>query len=147
MSPPNPDQDGCYPTGPPRSGTVGGDQYRGIVHTIRTMAREEGVRSLYRGFAPKIIGIFPYAGLNFGTFESLKEYAPSPDHLKPGSAFLMICGALAGTTGQTVGYPFDLVTRRFQMLRPDGGRVYSSVWVHTPERVRPNACIAFPAAS
>ena len=103
-------------------------QYRGIVHCARTMAKEEGTLSLYRGFTPKIIGIFPYAGLNFGAFETLKDLAPSEEHLKPGSVFLLLCGAAAGTTGQTVGYPFDLVTRRFQMVRPDGGRVYSSVF-------------------
>ncbi|CAH8644282.1 unnamed protein product [Heterobilharzia americana] len=34
---------------------------------------EEGIRSLYRGFSPAILGIVPYAGTAFFTFETLKE--------------------------------------------------------------------------
>merc|ERR1719361_1334622 len=34
--------------------------------------RDEGYRAMYRGFAPTIIGVIPYAGVSFLTYEKLK---------------------------------------------------------------------------
>ncbi len=36
--------------------------------------REEGLRALYRGFTPALVGILPYSGIAFFTFETLKEW-------------------------------------------------------------------------
>ena len=37
------------------------------------ISREEGLKTLYRGFAPTILGVVPYAGLSFFTYETLKK--------------------------------------------------------------------------
>ena len=37
------------------------------------MYRCEGVRSLYRGFTPTVVGVIPYAGTSFFTYETLKK--------------------------------------------------------------------------
>lgn len=36
--------------------------------------REAGVLALYRGFTPALMGIIPYSGIAFFTFETLKEW-------------------------------------------------------------------------
>lgn len=44
------------------------------------MFQEGGIRALYRGFVPTLMGMVPYAGLSFYCFEHLKfvcmKYAP-----------------------------------------------------------------------
>ena len=38
-------------------------KYKGIVHGLQCVVREEGVLALYRGLWPSIAGIFPYIGI------------------------------------------------------------------------------------
>jgi len=38
------------------------------------MYREEGLRTLYRGFTPTLLGAVPYSGISFFTYETLKKY-------------------------------------------------------------------------
>ncbi|KNA25282.1 hypothetical protein SOVF_007710 [Spinacia oleracea] len=97
-------------------------QYRGIYHALTTVLREEGARALYKGWLPSVIGVVPYVGLNFAVYESLKDW------LIKEKAFGLVqdnelsvttrlgCGAVAGTIGQTVAYPLDVVRRRMQMV-------------------------------
>ncbi|OWM85248.1 mitochondrial adenine nucleotide transporter ADNT1-like [Punica granatum] len=97
-------------------------QYRGIFHALTTVFQEEGPRALYRGWLPSVIGVVPYVGLNFAVYESLKDW------LIKSNAFGLVednelsvttrlaCGAAAGTVGQTVAYPLDVIRRRMQMV-------------------------------
>lgn len=60
-----------------------------------------------------MIGILPYAGLKFYTYEKLKSHVPE-DSQK--SVILQLsCGALAGLFGQTFTYPLDVVRRQMQV--------------------------------
>ncbi|KAM0069944.1 putative mitochondrial carrier protein [Helianthus debilis subsp. tardiflorus] len=75
----------------------------------------------YKVWLPSVIGVVPYVGLNFAVYESLK------DHLVKTRPFGLVedtelsvttklaCGAVAGTIGQTVAYPLDVIRRRMQM--------------------------------
>jgi solute carrier family 25 (mitochondrial carrier protein), member 16 len=61
---------------------TGEHKYNGILHTATTILKEEGgVRALYRGFLPTLVGMVPYAGLSFYCFEVLKyacmKYSPN----------------------------------------------------------------------
>lgn len=40
---------------------------------VSIYTKENGLRSLYRGFVPTIIGVIPYAGTSFFTYETLKH--------------------------------------------------------------------------
>jgi hypothetical protein len=52
-------------------------RYRGIVHAATTIIKEEGLRALYKGWLPSVIGVVPYVGLNFAVYETLKARACS----------------------------------------------------------------------
>lgn len=97
-------------------------QYRGIFHALSTVFREEGPRALYRGWLPSVIGVIPYVGLNFAVYESLKDWLiqTNPFGLAENSELSvttrLACGAAAGTVGQTVAYPLDVIRRRMQMV-------------------------------
>ncbi|GAA47265.1 anoctamin-1, partial [Clonorchis sinensis] len=96
-------------------------RYHNVIHALRTVTTEEGAWALYRGFIPAILGIIPYSGIAFFTFETLKEYRLNrhmailktrPEKLKPFEN--LCCGAFSGVLGQTASYPLDIVRRRMQ---------------------------------
>lgn len=98
-------------------------QYRGIFHALTTVLREEGPRALYKGWLPSVIGVIPYVGLNFAVYESLKDWLIKTkafglvdDNNELGVTTRLACGAAAGTVGQTVAYPLDVIRRRMQMV-------------------------------
>uniref|UniRef100_A0A2P2KGD9 Mitochondrial adenine nucleotide transporter ADNT1 n=1 Tax=Rhizophora mucronata TaxID=61149 RepID=A0A2P2KGD9_RHIMU len=97
-------------------------QYRGIFHALSTVLREEGPRALYRGWLPSVIGVVPYVGLNFAVYESLKDWLLKnnlfglAENNELSMTTRLACGAAAGTVGQTVAYPLDVIRRRMQMV-------------------------------
>lgn len=104
-------------------------RYRGIWHTLTSIVREEGgVRALYRGYSPTVLGMMPYAGVAFYSYEVLKSLAIERlSHVATklsmdgsGTVVLtipanLVCGGLAGLMAQTVSYPLDVVRRNMQV--------------------------------
>ena len=95
-------------------------EYRNIVHVFQTIIEREGLMKLYRGFTPTMVGIIPYAGTSFSTYEMLKrhwadkanEEGLTPTEPKPLQRLLF--GGVAGLLGQGASYPLDIVRRRMQ---------------------------------
>lgn len=50
--------------------------------------KREGVRALYRGYVPTIIGVIPYAGISFFTYETLKKFHSGKNREKYVSPFM-----------------------------------------------------------
>lgn len=102
--------------------------YNGIKNVLESVYKEGGVRALYRGIGPTLIGILPYAGLKFYIYEELKRHVPEDQ--QKSIMMRLSCGALAGLFGQTLTYPLDVVRRQMQVehLRPSiqGGARYRS---------------------
>jgi len=92
--------------------------YNGIIDGfVKIVQVEGGVTSLYKGIGPTLAGIIPYAGVNFGSYETLKWIAPkNPDTKQPNLLVKIFCGGLAGCIGQTFAYPFDLIRRQMQIV-------------------------------
>ena len=104
-------------------------RYKGVWHTLTTVAREEGgVRGLYRGYVPTVLGMIPYAGVAFYSYEVLKSLMM--ERLRDSATKLsldgsgtvvltvpatLVCGGLAGAVAQTVSYPLDVVRRNMQV--------------------------------
>ncbi|CAG9466106.1 unnamed protein product [Pedinophyceae sp. YPF-701] len=105
--------------------STGEQHYRGILHAYVTIVRSEGPGALYKGWVPSVIGVVPYVGLNFAVYESLKavllRYWELQDETQLSVVSRLACGAAAGTTGQTVAYPFDVARRRLQVSGWQGG--------------------------
>ncbi|CAL9109670.1 unnamed protein product [Musa acuminata var. zebrina] len=87
--------------------------YTGIGDVFKKVYMEGGIRSLYRGVGPTLIGILPYAGLKFYIYEDLK--ARVPEEYQKSVVLRLSCGALAGLFGQTLTYPLDVVRRQMQV--------------------------------
>ncbi|KAK9071231.1 hypothetical protein SSX86_009799 [Deinandra increscens subsp. villosa] len=97
-------------------GTMISEQaFRGIRDCFAKTYKEAGMRGLYRGVAPSLYGIFPYAGLKFYFYEEMKSHVP--DDYKKNIIVKLACGSVAGLLGQTFTYPLDVVRRKMQVQR------------------------------
>ncbi|KAF6724230.1 Mitochondrial coenzyme A transporter SLC25A42 [Oryzias melastigma] len=91
------------------------EMYSNIMHVFVRISQEEGVRTLYRGFTPTILGVIPYAGITFFTYETLKKlHAERTKRSQPYPHERLAFGACAGLIGQSASYPLDVVRRRMQ---------------------------------
>ncbi|XP_029073170.1 mitochondrial coenzyme A transporter SLC25A42 isoform X1 [Monodon monoceros] len=91
------------------------EMYSNIFHVFIRISREEGLKTLYHGFIPTVLGVIPYAGLSFFTYETLKSlHREYSGRLQPYPFERMIFGACAGLIGQSASYPLDVVRRRMQ---------------------------------
>lgn len=105
-------------------------RYDGVVDAARSIAANEGVWTLYRGWLPSFVGTVLYSGLKFGVYGALKDALSPPDR-EPSLLPRLAAGAIAGGVGQTVAYPMEVIRRRLQagdwaphvMELPSGRRV------------------------
>lgn len=63
--------------------------------TLKVMREEGGVPGLYRGLVTTAVGVAPYVGINFATYEALRGVVTPPG--KNNIVRKLACGALAGT--------------------------------------------------
>ncbi|XP_027357846.1 mitochondrial carrier protein CoAc2 isoform X2 [Abrus precatorius] len=98
------------------SGVVNNEQlYRGILDCLAKTYKEGGIRGLYRGVAPTLVGIFPYAGLKFYFYEEMKRHVP--EEYNKSIMAKLTCGSVAGLLGQTFTYPLEVVRRQMQVQK------------------------------
>ncbi|KAL9250410.1 Mitochondrial thiamine diphosphate carrier 2-like protein [Drosera capensis] len=82
-----------------------------------------GLRGLYNGLSPTLVEIIPYAGLQFGTYDTFKRWTMAWNQRRSKSGMdvslssfqLFICGLAAGTFAKIVCHPLDVVKKRFQV--------------------------------
>ncbi len=64
---------------------VSSQVYINLRHAVSTMCRTEGVLTFYRGLSPTLMAVFPYAGLQFFSYNVFKNLlAPPPKSGKSG---------------------------------------------------------------
>eukprot|EP00796_Vickermania_ingenoplastis_P004984 gene4984-3579_t len=81
--------------------------------------KKDGIRSLYSGLFPTVVGIMPYAGCSFACFETIKHrlvlyYGYNSDKDIP-TWQRLIAGGFSGLMAQSTTYPLDIVRRRMQV--------------------------------
>ena len=54
------------------AGMQGRAVYRGTLHCMQSIIKEQGIGGLYRGLAPSCIKLMPAAGISFMCYEALK---------------------------------------------------------------------------
>lgn len=94
-----------------------GSPYSSMLEALTTIYRERGVSALYSGVSATCIGVAPYAGLKFLSYEALKGavgrvFGMQEADLRPWQR--VGSGLVAGMLAQTFVYPLDVVRRRMQ---------------------------------
>uniref|UniRef100_A0A8D3CSL6 Mitochondrial thiamine pyrophosphate carrier n=1 Tax=Scophthalmus maximus TaxID=52904 RepID=A0A8D3CSL6_SCOMX len=100
--------------------------YRSLRHAVSTMCRSEGILAFYRGLIPTLTAVFPYAGLQFFSYNVFKNLlAPPPTSGSSGGNLRsLVCGSGAGIISKTLTYPFDLFKKRLQVGGFEAARVH-----------------------
>lgn len=89
---------------------------------FRSATAKDGIRSLYSGLFPTLVGIMPYAGCSFACFETIKKKLIRWNGYKGDKDIpawqRLVAGAFSGLLAQSTTYPLDIVRRRMQVT-PD----------------------------
>jgi solute carrier family 25, member 42 len=93
-----------------------------VARSLHSWHRLGGVRELYRGLSPTLLGVVPYGAIAFSTNEAVKrniakyyfpeEAAENKNELKVWHK--LMSGAFAGIVAQTCTYPLEIMRRRMQ---------------------------------
>ncbi|KAL7553114.1 hypothetical protein ACHAWF_016389 [Thalassiosira exigua] len=85
-----------------------------IGDALSMVYRTSGFAGLYCGLGPTLIAMFPYVGVEFMVYETLKKRWEM--HVGPvGTAVLLLLGAAGGAAAQASAHPLDVIRRRMQM--------------------------------
>ncbi|XP_044464502.1 adenine nucleotide transporter BT1, chloroplastic/mitochondrial-like [Mangifera indica] len=107
--------------------TIQRDAYDGIVDAFVKILQEEGPAELYRGLAPSLIGVIPYAATNYFAYDSLrKAYKKVIKQEKIGNIETLLIGSLAGAISSSATFPLE-VARKHMQVGAVSGQVYKNV--------------------
>ncbi|XP_078436257.1 mitochondrial thiamine diphosphate carrier 2-like [Wolffia australiana] len=98
--------------------------YKNMRSAFMDIVQRRGIRGLYAGLTPTLIEIIPYAGLQFGTYDTFKRWSMAWNTWREGdedgdvslSSFqLFLCGLASGSSAKAICHPLDVVKKRFQI--------------------------------
>lgn len=98
------------------------EEYKNLRALFISEYRRTGMRTFYSGLSPTLLGVIPYAGTSFFTYETLKMIYYENTEKEPNSLVRLLCGAFAGLLAQSSCYPLDIVRRRMQTGRVPTGQ-------------------------
>jgi hypothetical protein len=107
--------------------------YGGIIETVVLTVKDEGVRALYKGVMPTILGAMPYEGIKFGTVGLLENLFPKKINADETASTpvlrKMLFGGLGGVMAGLLTYPNDTVRRLLQMQGSRGTQhAFTGYW-------------------
>jgi solute carrier family 25 protein 16 len=99
---------------------------------VSAIAPRRGLINFYRGFAPTMLGMLPYAGMSFLTYDTVSDLMRHPSVVKhttlprwknqpadkpaPLRSWAELAtGGIAGLISQTASYPLEVIRRRMQV--------------------------------
>lgn len=93
-------------------------QTPGLISTLSAIVSLEGIRGLWKGLGPNLVGVFPSRAIYFGTYNATKSNLLSSGY--PESSFVHLISAMAaGIAVSTATSPLWLVKTRMQLQTPD----------------------------
>ncbi|KAL6948660.1 hypothetical protein ACO0QE_001133 [Hanseniaspora vineae] len=94
-----------------------------IMKVIKDVYKINGIRTFYRGLNAGLMGMFPYAAIDLGTFNLMKNFFINKQCAEQGlrredvvlpNILLLPMGAFSGSIGATIVYPINLLRTRLQ---------------------------------
>lgn len=104
---------------------VTGPIYKGTLSTMKAIAQQEGLTSLWKGNIPAELLYVCYGAIQFTTYRSTTQFLSTTTARLPAQAESFISGAIAGGAATAATYPLDLLRTRFAAQGTE--RVYASL--------------------
>lgn len=103
------------------SGTAGARDYKslGLLGTISTVAKEEGVRAFWKGIPAAWLREASYTSLRLGLYAPIKK-AIGADQPNSGFFIKFAAGCMAGGVGSLAGNPFDVLKTKMMAAEGEG---------------------------
>ncbi|KAM5337090.1 solute carrier family 25 member 47 isoform 2-T5 [Glossophaga mutica] len=98
----------------PSAGPAPGPRYRGPLHCLATVAREEGLRGLYKGSSALLFRDGHSFATYFLSYSILCEWLTPAGHSQPDVLGVLVAGGCAGTLAWAVATPMDVIKSRLQ---------------------------------
>ncbi|XP_063078536.1 solute carrier family 25 member 47-A [Engraulis encrasicolus] len=113
-------------------------RYRGPIHCLLSILRQDGPLGLYKGALPLAMRDGPSYATYFLTYQTLCEWQTPAGQKEPEWPAVLLAGGLAGMAGWSVGTPMDVIKARMQMdgARPRGQQRYRGLVHCVAETVR-----------
>ncbi|XP_062958373.1 kidney mitochondrial carrier protein 1 isoform X2 [Cynocephalus volans] len=112
-------------------------RYRGMLHALVRIGREEGLKALYSGIAPAMLRQASYGTIKIGTYQSLKRlFVECPeDETLPMN---VVCGILSGVISSSIANPTDVLKIRMQAQNNtiQGGMIGNFINIYQQEGTR-----------
>jgi len=108
----------------------GAAAYRGVVGTVSTIAKQEGVRCLYNGLVPGLQRQMAFSAVRIGAYETVKGVYQEATGINQGAGLMLVriaAGVTTGTLAILVAQPTDVVKVRMQAERGNTKR-YNGVF-------------------
>ncbi|AOA62266.1 Mitochondrial NAD+ transporter [Komagataella phaffii CBS 7435] len=100
-------------------------RYQGLVQTIKTITREEGIRGLYRGLVPISIGYLPTWMIYFTMYETCQKFLDRTSFISQGNNLSYFISAIgAGLASSTLTNPIWVVKTRLMLQTGSGSTIY-----------------------
>ncbi|XP_069853679.1 solute carrier family 25 member 47 [Dipodomys merriami] len=139
----------------PPARLVSGPKYRGPLHCLATVAREEGLRGLYKGSSALLLREGHSFATYFLSYAILSEWLTPAGRSEPDVLGVLVAGGFAGALAWAVATPMDVIKSRLQ-ADGQGQQRYRGLWHCVVSSVREegprvlfkgltlNCCRAFP---
>lgn len=102
--------------------------YNGLVDAFVKILQEGGPGELYRGLAPSLIGVVPYAATNYFAYDSLRKlYKQLFKQEKIGNIETLLIGSAAGAISSSATFPLEVARKHMQVGALSGRKVYRDV--------------------
>jgi solute carrier family 25 (mitochondrial thiamine pyrophosphate transporter), member 19 len=105
---------------------IKGPTYKGVFPTLRAIAKQEGIRALWKGNIPAELMYVCYGGMQFVAYRGFTQLQQALPVKIPNSAESFISGAAAGAVATSITYPLDLLRTRFAAQGTD--RIYTGLY-------------------
>lgn len=93
---------------------IKGPTYKGVFPTLRAIAKQEGIRALWKGNVPAEMLYVCYGGIQFVSYRSISQAQQVVlEGWVPPQVESFVAGASAGAVATTATYPLDLLRTRF----------------------------------